>query len=57
VKGDVVMPIALKPVAVPKVVLIDQFGDLRGGEQVKLKWDPLDCASPRACAPLFGPFC
>jgi hypothetical protein len=54
--SDVVMPIALKPVTVPKVVLIDQFGDVRGGEQVRLKWDSLNCAIPRACAPLFGPF-
>ena len=54
--SDAVMPIALKPVTVPKVVLIDQFGDVRGGEQVKLKWDPLDCAMPGACASLFAPF-
>jgi hypothetical protein len=54
--SDVIMPIALKPVTVPKVVLIDQFGDLRGREQVKLRWDPLDCAMPGACASLFGPF-
>jgi hypothetical protein len=55
-KSDVIMPIALKPVTVPKVVLVGQFGDLRGGEQVKLKWDPLDCATRRACASLFEPF-
>lgn len=54
--SDAVMPIALKPVTVPKVVLIEQFGDVRGGAQVKLKWDPLDCPTPRGCAPLFGPF-
>ena len=55
-KSDVVMPIALKPVTVPKVVLISQFGDLRGSEQVELKWDPLECASRQACAALFDPF-
>ncbi len=55
-KSDVVMPIALKPVTVPKVVLVGQFGDLRGSEQVELKWDPLDCASRQACAALFDPF-
>jgi hypothetical protein len=55
-KSDVVMPIALKPVTVPKVVLVEQFGAVRGGEQIKLKWDSLDCATPGACAPLFGPF-
>ena len=54
--SDVAMPIALRPVTVPKVVLVEQFGVVRGGEQVKLKWDPLDCGTPRACAPLFGPF-
>jgi hypothetical protein len=55
-KTDVVMPIALKPVTVPKVVLVSQFGNLRGGDQVKLKWDPLDCANRQACASLFDPF-
>ena len=55
-KSDVVMPIALKPVTVPKVVLVGQFRDLRGGEQVQLKWDPLDCATGQTCAPLFNPF-
>ena len=55
-KSDVVMPIALKPVTVPKVVLVGQFGDLRGSEQVELKWDPLECANRQACAALFDPF-
>jgi hypothetical protein len=55
-KTDVVMPIALKPVTVPKVVLVGQFGNIRGGDQVKLKWDPLDCATPQTCASLFDPF-
>ena len=55
-KNDVIMPIALKPVTVPKVVLVNQFGNLRHGEQVELKWDPLDCSEPQACAALFEPF-
>jgi hypothetical protein len=55
-KSDVVMPIALKPVTVPKVVLVGQFGDFRGGERVDLKWDPLDCTARPACASLFEPF-
>jgi hypothetical protein len=55
-KSDVVMPIALKPVTVPKVVLVGQFGNLRGGEQVELKWDPLDCSTRQACASAFDPF-
>jgi hypothetical protein len=55
-KSDVVMPIALKPVTVPKVVLVGQFGNLRGGEQVKLKWEPLDCTARPSCASLFEPF-
>jgi hypothetical protein len=55
-KSDVVMPIALKPVTVPKVVLVGQFGNLRRGEQVELKWDPLDCTARQACASLFEPF-
>jgi hypothetical protein len=55
-KSEVVMPIALKPVTVPKVVLVGQFGNLRGGEQVELKWDPLDCAARSACASVFDPF-
>ena len=54
-KSDVVMPIALKPVTVPKIVLVGQFGDLRGGP-VELKWDPLDCTARQACASLFEPF-
>jgi len=53
--SDVVMLIALKPVTVPKVVLVEQFGAVRG-DPIRLKWDPLNCASPRACAPLFDPF-
>jgi hypothetical protein len=55
-KSDVVMPIALKPVTVPKVVLVGQFGDMRGGQQVELKWDPLECTARQACASLFEPF-
>ena len=55
-KSELVMPIALKPVTVPKVVLVGQFGDDRGGEQVELKWDPLDCTARPACASLFDPF-
>jgi hypothetical protein len=55
-KSDVVMPIALKPVTLPKVVLVGQFGDLRGSEQDELKWDPLECATRQACAALFDPF-
>jgi hypothetical protein len=55
-KSELVMPIALKPVTVPKVVLVGQFGDYRGGEQVELKWDPLDCTARPACASLFDPF-
>jgi hypothetical protein len=55
-KSDVVMPIALKPVTVPKVVLVGQFGNIRGPEQVELKWDPLECTARQACAALFDPF-
>jgi hypothetical protein len=55
-KTDVIMPIALKPVTVPKVVLVGQFGNIRGGQQVELKWDPLDCATRQTCASLFDPF-
>jgi hypothetical protein len=53
--SDVVVPIVLKPVTVSKVVLVEQFGPVRGAP-VKLKWASLDCANPRACTPLFGPF-
>ena len=55
-KSDVVMPIAIRPVTIPKVVLVSQFGNIRGGNQVKLKWDPLDCATRQTCASLFDPF-
>jgi hypothetical protein len=55
-KSNVVMPIALKPVTVPKVVLVSQFGDIRGGQQMELKWDPLECTPRQACASLFDPF-
>jgi hypothetical protein len=55
-KSDVVMPIAVKPVTVPKVVLVGQFGNLRGPEQIELKWDPLECTARPACASLFDPF-
>jgi hypothetical protein len=53
--SDVVMPIALKPVTIPKIVIVSQFGDLRGGP-VELKWTPLDCTMRQACATLFEPF-
>jgi hypothetical protein len=55
-KSDVVMPIALKPVTVPKVVLVRQFGDIRGGQQVELKWDPLECTPRQSCTALFDQF-
>jgi hypothetical protein len=55
-KSDVVMPLALKPITIPKVILVGQFGGLRGGEQVELKWDPLDCTAGKACGSIFEPF-
>jgi hypothetical protein len=55
-KSEVIAPIALKPVTVPKVVLVSQFDTLRSGQEVELKWEPLDCQQPTTCTVLFGPF-
>ena len=48
--------IALKPVTVPKVVLVSQLKGLRAPGDAELKWDPLECASAEACKQLFETF-
>jgi hypothetical protein len=54
-KSDVVVPIAVKPVTVPKVVLVSTF-DLRGAESAELKWEPVDCSDGQSCAAQFDAF-
>ena len=47
--SDIVVPIALRPVTVPKVVLVSTF-DLRGAESAELKWEPVDCSAGQSCS-------
>src|SRR5271163_3033653 len=53
--SDVVVPIAVRPVTVPKVVLVSTF-DLRGAESAQLKWEPVDCSAGQSCAAQFDAF-
>jgi hypothetical protein len=48
--------IAVKPVTIPKVVLVTQLNALRGSNDVELQWDPLDCSNADTCKQLFAPF-
>jgi hypothetical protein len=54
-KSDVIVPIAVRPVTVPKVVLVSTF-DLRGAESAELKWEPVDCSAGQSCAAQFDAF-
>jgi hypothetical protein len=54
-KSDAVVPIAVRPVTVPKVVMVASF-DLRGGESAELKWEPIDCSGAQACTAQFDAF-
>jgi hypothetical protein len=56
VKSDLVLPIALKPVTVPKVITVADLSHTRGDEQQQLKWDPLDCRPNNSCAQVFSQF-
>jgi hypothetical protein len=49
-KSDAVAPIAVRPVTVPKVVMVSSF-NLRGGQSAELKWEPVSCSSLQPCAP------
>jgi hypothetical protein len=53
--SDIVVPIALRPVTVPKVVLVSTF-DLRGAESAELKWEPVDCSAGQSCSQQFDAF-
>jgi hypothetical protein len=53
--SDAVVPIAVRPVTVPKVVMVNSF-DLRGGDGAQLKWEPVDCSGGPACAQQFDAF-
>jgi hypothetical protein len=50
--SDAVVPIAVRPVTVPKVVMVSSF-DLRGGDGAELKWEPIDCSGGQACSKQF----
>jgi hypothetical protein len=54
-RSDVVVPIAVRPVTVPKVVLVSTF-DLRGAESAELKWEPIDCSDGQSCVAQFDAF-
>jgi hypothetical protein len=53
--SDMVVPIALRPVTVPKVVLVSNF-DLRGSETAELKWEPVGCNAGDSCTGEFDAF-
>jgi hypothetical protein len=53
--SDTVVPIAVRPVTVPKVVMVSSF-DLRGGDRAELKWVPVDCSGGQACTKQFDAF-
>ena len=53
--SDIVVPIALRPVTVPKVVLVGKF-DLRGSETAELKWEPVGCNAGESCTGEFDAF-
>jgi hypothetical protein len=53
--SDAVVPIAVRPVTVPKVVLVSTF-DLRGAESAELKWEPVDCSAGQSCSQEFDAF-
>ena len=56
-KSEVVGPIAMKPVTVPKVVKLYSFNDVRGSEEeAKVKWLPVDCHASEGCTQQFSPF-
>ncbi len=56
--SDVVGPIALKPVTVPRVVKLSSFQDgVRGGQsEAQLRWQPVQCQPGDACWKQVGPF-
>ena len=53
--SDIVVPIAVRPVTVPKIVLVSTF-DLRGAESAELKWEPVDCSAGQSCSQQFDAF-
>jgi hypothetical protein len=53
--SDIAVPIAIRPVTVPKVVLVSTF-DLRGAGSAELKWEPVDCSDGQECAEKFDAF-
>jgi hypothetical protein len=56
-KSEVVGPIAMKPVTIPKVVKLYSFNDVRGyEEEPKVKWLPVACRADEGCSQQFGPF-
>jgi hypothetical protein len=54
VKSDVVLPIALKPVTVPKVIGIADLNGVRSEPEYRLDW--LECPKNRPCTTLFASF-
>jgi hypothetical protein len=56
-KSEVVGPIAMKPVTVPKVVKLYSFNDVRGSEEEpKVKWAAVECRASEGCTQQFSPF-
>jgi hypothetical protein len=55
-KSNLNSVIAVKPVTVPSVVLAKQFDQLRGANDLDLKWNPLECENAQSCKRLFDPF-
>jgi hypothetical protein len=56
-RSEIVGPIAMKPVTIPKVVKLYSFNDVRGyEEEPKVKWVPVECRVSQGCSQQFSPF-
>jgi hypothetical protein len=56
VKSGIVLPIALKPVTIPKLVTVRDVYQFRNNPQYQLDWQPLECSAGQSCRQLFQPF-
>jgi hypothetical protein len=54
VKSDALLPIAMKPMTVPKVIAVSDFKNIRG--EADIAWLPLECSKPKDCYAEFIPF-
>jgi hypothetical protein len=56
-RSPIAVPIAMKPVTIPKIVSVRSFAGMRGQEESKqVKWHPVECRQDRECLDQFSPF-